>query len=193
MFNLKKSMLVAAIALMSVGAQAGVLVEPYVGVAFGDGDAAVDTVFIGTPEYDYISPAVGARVGYEFNNILVGADFSYEKMTINQTADTDESEFDASKYQLAVFAGYQFEMPFRAWIAFNVMNSLSNDDTNQDYEGLGGINVGGSYTGLPFGLAANLEFRSYEYDTEKIGGYDQDLSMGEVFLSVSAPFNFDLF
>ncbi len=193
-----KGLILLMAAVIGLNAQAGVLVEPYLGLGFGgDGHSKSGTV---RTDFDYgVSPLAGLRAGYRLWDIDLGLDASYQMATLDgsRLSGTDlilTSEEDVKKSQVGVFFGYNLPIPMRVWATYYFMGSMKYDNDSK-YTSGSGYAFGSSYTGLPL-VAINLEYRLVKYDEiESAAGVTStgDARLGEMLLSVSVPFNFELF
>lgn len=193
-----KGLILLMAAVIGLNAQAGILVEPYLGLGFGgDGHSKSGTV---RTDFDYgVSPLAGLRAGYSLWNINLGLDASYQMATLegqrlSGTNIISVADEDIKKSQVGVFLGYNLPVPMRVWATYYFMGSMKYDNDSK-YTSGSGYAFGTSYTGLPL-VAINLEYRLVKYDeSETAAGVtsNADARLGEMLLSVSVPFDFDVF
>lgn len=193
---MKKLLLVLCATLM-VNAQAGVLVEPYLGYRLVSGENSNST----KTEYDYNGALIGGRLGYQFLGFMGGLDYSrglgaYE---LESKVGSATSKADYTQSSFGLFAGYELPILLRAWVSYWMSNKLEGDsgaNSGDEFTGSGyGLGVG--FTGLPF-VSLNLEYRNMTYDEfmDKSSGVttaltgDNEIGMSEIILSVSLPLNF---
>ena len=169
-------------------AQAGVLVEPYLGFSIaGDGESTISTV---NYDFSYSSVTYGGRLGYSFLGLMGGLDYSMQSFKADVDAGGTETKKDVDKSQLGLFVGYDFPILLRAWATYFL--SAKADFTDYEFKSGGGYALGVGFTGLPF-VSINLEYRDLEYDKFEWATthtYDKKASLSEILLSVSAPFDF---
>lgn len=184
-----KKLLVAL--CFAFGANAGLLVEPYVGYQIS-GFETDYTVSGTTTELAYVTNGVnlGARLGYSYLLFMAGIDYSYG--TLSNDLDTGSitiEDIDATRF--GIFAGVELPILARAWATYYV--NANYEAGSDEYKGTGyGLGVG--FTGLPF-VSLNLEYRALTFDeivgdtgTTKLptSTYDE-YTASEIFLSVSLP------
>jgi len=156
-------------------AQAGFLIEPYVGT----GQFASTVDLASEDEEKATLSTMGARVGYGFlGTLYAGIDYA------NQT--TEVSNEDASMTNMAAFFGVDLPILLRAWAKYYVSSSLDLDITGVgDADFKDGYAVGIGFTGLPF-VSLNLELQNINY-TVDVSGNDVDLTTAGTVFSVSLP------
>ncbi|MDD0853320.1 outer membrane beta-barrel protein [Halobacteriovorax sp. GB3] len=193
---MKKLLLVLCATLM-VNAQAGVLVEPYLGYRLVSGEDSNSS----KTEYDYNGSVIGGRLGYQFLGFMGGLDYSrglgaYE---LEQKDSSGTSKNDYTQSSFGLFAGYELPILLRAWVTYWMSNKLEGDSgaVNGDEFNGSGYGLGIGFTGLPF-VSLNLEYRNMTYDeffdkaagtTTALSG-DSEIGMSEILLSVSLPLDF---
>ncbi len=185
----KSLLLLISLFIFSNTAQAGVLVEPYLGFGIGSGDR-------GNIDYDYTTPQFGARLGYSFLGLMGGIDYSLATsfdIDAENTTTGVNSSTSYKKNQFGIFVGYELPILLRAWGTYYVNASLEDDIAPiSDYSG-SGYALGVGFTGLPF-VSLNLEYRSFSYDEVETSGSTSTLSpsfdLNEILLSVSLPLDF---
>ena len=183
-------------------AQAGILIEPYIGFSLaGTGDFTA-----GSNQYDesYSTfPTLGGRLGFGTMGFMAGVDYSMQSFDLTSTRNVTEFEDAVSKKQLGVFVGYNLPMMLRFWGTYYLSSSLEGEDpasattvidVREEFSDGGGYALGVGFTGFPF-ISINLEYRTIEYDKYELNGvtvsnYNEKLDLSEVMISVSAPFDF---
>lgn len=190
-----KRILLASLFLFATSAQAGFLIEPYVGFGISSGENS-NTAKV---EYDQTAPFLGARVGYQTLGFMFGldytkgmeADFDTKVGSVTSTTDLDQSTF-------GVFVGYNLPVMLRVWGAYyfdTTLEQQSGAGTGDEISG-NGIGLGAGFTGLPF-VSLNLEYRMMTLDeskdnstgtTTKLTGTDE-VDYNQIMLSVSLPLN----
>jgi len=206
---MKKYMIASLMAFALISqAQAGILIEPYLGYIFsadtketGSGSGSFDY------KYDYSGLNYGGRLGYSTFGLQVGLDYnmaSYDYETSNSTTKLkDAYDFNA----FGAFVGFKFPVLLRVWGTYYFNAELKDKDSGSGgvYTPSGskfngnGFGLGAGFTGLPF-VNINLEYRSFTYDegttsagvklnlpdtTNGVGKH----SASEMILSLSVPFD----
>ncbi len=177
--------------LFSVNTHADLLLEPYLGYAIGSGEMGSSF------EYDYKTPQIGARVGYQMLGVMAGVDYSMStgKYDLDTTtvATGAETSTKYSKKQLGLFVGYNLPILLRVWGTYYLSASTEDDIAPITKSSGGGYALGAGFTGLPF-VSLNLEYRTYSYDESETSGVTTALNpesdFNEIFLSVSLPLTF---
>ncbi len=198
MNKMKLGLIMLLTALFGLNAQAGVLVEPYLGISsMGNGKSKSGST---RTEYDYkLAPTAGLRAGYSMWGFKLGLDASYEKTTLEShtlsgTKIIPLADQDIDKSQVGVFLGYNLPVPMSVWFTYYFMGSATYENDSKLTSG-SGFAFGTSYTGFSL-IALNFEYRNVKYDEfETAAGATSaaDANLGEILLSVSVPFNFELF
>ncbi len=174
----------------SANSQAALLLEPYLGYSFGSADRL-------NYEYDYSTPQIGGRVGYQMLGLMLGVDYSMGLGSFDMDAkNTTTGVTTTSKYkksQLGLFVGYNLPVLLRVWGTYYVNASLEDDIAPiTEYSG-SGFALGAGFTGLPF-VSLNLEYRNFSYDESETSGtttaLNPELEVSEILLSVSLPLTF---
>jgi hypothetical protein len=182
MVNVKNSLLVIAFTLItSTAANAGVLIEPHLGVALhGNADYGSSTTSYNGGQY-------GLRLGGEYLGFMAGMDYTHSSFTYKTTSSAGAvSNTDKSRSQLGLFGGYKFPILVRAWAGYYFTDKTS-DRTGSNFEKGHGTELGVGFTGLPF-LSVNLMYRMSSYDTNNAGDFSPSHDSKEVVLGVSIPF-----
>ncbi len=194
----KMGLITLLTALFCLNAQAGVLLEPYLGLGLaGDGKVKSGTTRTDM-SYD-IAPTAGFRAGYSMWGATLGLDASYQKLTLesSQLSGTNIiplGETDVDKTQAGIFLGYTLPVPMRVWLSYYFMGNAKLENDNK-YTSGSGYAFGTSYTGFSM-FAINLEYRNMKYDEfETAAGVTSttDANLAEMLLSVSMPFDLELF
>lgn len=194
-----KGVILLLSAVIGFSVQAGVLVEPYLGLGFGgNGHYKVGST---RTDIDYnLSPVAGLRAGYSMWNINLGIDASYQKATLGGQSLSGNNiitiaDKKISKSQIGIFLGYNLAIPMRVWGTYYFTGSMDYNSSNEAYNSGSGYAFGTSYTGLPI-VAINLEYRVMKYDKHTTAAGVEgsaDARLGEMLLSASVPFDFGIF
>ncbi len=171
---MKLRALIAMIAFTVVGqAQAGLLIDPYVGIGQAKNTIDAATGSEGTESMT----SIGSRLGYSF--LLFSAGIDYERSTIDKDTATN----------MSAFVGFDLPILLRVWAEYFVSSSYDADDsTDPDLNFKDGYGMGIGFTGLPF-VSINLEVAAYNYDFD-FGNQKVDYALGTTLLSVSLPLDF---
>jgi len=209
-----KNKIISALFLtsLSFSSFAGFLVDPYIGFKFGSKDQTVKNLGAanGTYEDKDSGYAIGSRLGYSFLGLMGGLDFNVGSITDKADSSpagiTVSGEDDYSTKQVGLFLGYELPILFRFWGTYyftneweaKSSNTVTGTDKGDTYSGSGfGLGVG--FTGLPI-VSINLEYKKSTFDEFKDGvtgaktsypsNFSSEVEASEIFLSVSAPFDF---
>ncbi|MBH48855.1 MAG: hypothetical protein CME71_11870 [Halobacteriovorax sp.] len=188
-----KRLLIASLFLFASSAQAGLLVEPYVGInlASGENGASPKT------EYDQTAPFLGARLGYQTFGFMFGLDYTKGMEGDFETKfGSTTSTVDSAQSTMGAFIGYNLPVMFRVWGAYyfdTTLEQKSGTGTGDEISG-SGLGLGAGFTGLPF-VSVNIEYRMMTMDEfkDKATGVTSTLSgtseidYNQILLSVSLP------
>lgn len=191
--------------LMTTTANAGLLVEPYLGYSFGSAETNVSNAGGANGTYDIKASGyrLGGRLGYQFLGFMGGVDYGIgaakEKISSIPNG-TSYSLDDYNVSQLGIFAGYELPILFRFWATYYTSYKMEVDggSNNGDEDSGSGFGLGAGFTGLPF-VSLNLEYKSITIDeTEFAGGGSvkyptnqiSERDINEIVLSVSLPLDF---
>jgi hypothetical protein len=163
-------------------ANAGLLLEPYLGYVSGQEKQVASVNFTGTE--------MGARVGFTKLGFAIGADY-----TIGSFTDDASPKDKFTVGDLGVFIAYKFPVLIRAYATYVPSAKLKIDTTPETTLQKGtAMKLGVGFTGLPF-VVINLEYITSTYDEAEQGGVTGSLNPSATTtayaLTVSAPF--DLF
>jgi hypothetical protein len=185
---------------MSSAAQAGILIEPYLGYETGDSTfkyvPSIDPS--GTEFTDSLSGVgYGMRLGYQFMIPWVALDYSSGTQTAK--VDKGRDSYDMTKSSLGAVVGVSLPL-IRAWAGYG----FSNEMTKKGTAGSADTKLKGTYlkAGVGLGILPLLEL-NLEYkinDLKKVdlgaGAGEQDKSAifdstkyDTIMFSVSMPFN----
>lgn len=182
---MKKLLLAAALVCAAhvSNANAGLLLEPYVGYGMGSSK-------IGTSKFDDSGLEYGARVAFETMGFFVGGEYMGASITSKPKTGTSTKETITN---LGLTAGYQFPVLIRAFATYYFDAQAKLDSTTPTTVKGSGMKVGVGYTGFPI-IAINLEYFMVSYTKGTIGGVSGTLTnkidANFIGLSVSAPFTF---
>lgn len=172
--------------LTSQQAQAGFLIEPFVGYTLsGETEDS-------TGSNDVTALNYGARLGLTTLGFMYGIEYNMG----NYTVEGDNGDADGDFTNLGAFVGYEFPIMFRVWFSY-YFNSTATPEAegNSDFDFNGsGTSIGLGYTGLPF-VSINLVYTTNTFDEIEgtiLGNsvntsLTEDLTMETITLGVSLP------
>ena len=171
---------VAATAALAIGslANAGILIEPYLGYHTGKFE-------IGSTENDTKGITYGGRIGYQSLGFMGGFDY----MTGTWTSESSGSDVDVTPTDMGVFIGYKFPVLIRAYFTYNfdAQTKAESGGSSNKFTGKG-MKLGIGYTGFPF-VSINLEYISDSYDEMDGMSLSSDATGKMYGLTISAPFD----
>lgn len=155
-------------------AQAGVLLEPYLGYHMGKDKDAVDT--------DTNGMVFGGRVGYSQLGFAAGLDIMQGAWTHKSKPSVDTTPSD-----MGLFVAYEFPVLLRAYAVYNLQSNLGIKfaNGNDTYKG-NGFKIGVGITTLPF-VAVNLEYRTSTFTKNNTGAMNPSYKQDTYGLTVSLP------
>lgn len=145
---LKGIVLALALAGLSLPAQAGLHVEPFLGYHMGKDDS--------TPENDITGTEMGARVGFSTLGLSVGGELSKGMYDVDSNPSVD-----LEPTNMGIFAAFEFPILVRAYATY-IINAKADYGSSTEIEG-SGVRLGVGFTGLPF-IAINVEYIDTTYD-----------------------------
>lgn len=181
---------------ISLTANAGILIEPYIGYEMGD------------VQYDLVGPTneitekgtgtgYGLRLGYKILAPWVALDYTGSSGTLKPDSGTDH---DYTTTGLAAVVGVDLPL-IRAWAGYGFSNEATRIGTNgeADWKFKGTYTkVGVGFGFIPF-VSVNAEYKMNSYSKVDIDGTTNgEVSRGDIFeklkndvlmFSVSIPFN----
>ena len=175
---MKKLLLPLVMLTISLNAQAGFLIDPYIGTgsyasSFDAANAAAEGV--DQDDVEESMTAVGSRLGYSF--LLLNAGIDYQLATVDGDNATN----------ISAFVGVDLPILFRFWGEYFISSDVDVDSgVTSDFTDGYGLGVG--FTGLPF-VSINLEAQYLNYELES-SGFEYDVTTASYLLSVSLPLDF---
>lgn len=185
-------------AMLTQPAQAGLLLEPYIGYEVGTLEADY-TSGGGTLKYDTSGVTFGARVGYTFPAMFwVGLDYSISSGDADVDSDPGNNYQSDTGQRSSLFAVVGIDLPIllRVYAGYGFMNEFKIDDSaSSTYTG-SAVKVGLGFTSLPF-VSLNAEYIMSTYDTFEANGVERDIGsapfsdakQNALMLSASVPFD----
>lgn len=165
-------------------ANAGVLLEPYLGYGMGSSKQ-------GSSKNDDSGLEYGARVAYETLGFFVGGEYMGGSIkSKDKTAGTSNT---LTPTNLGATVGYKFPVLIRVYGTYFFSADAKVDSTPASTVKGNAMKIGVGYTGFPI-ISINLEYYAATYTKAEIGGVSGDLTNkitgNMIALSVSAPFTF---
>lgn len=191
---MKKILALLAFAVgFSLSAQAGIMIEPYLGYETGDVKTKLKTG--DTREYTDTTAgsALGLRLGYKF--LLPWAALDYTMGTGTYKDESSNVSPDYSKTSMGAVVGVDLPI-IRAWAGYGFSNEATIKYTGGDVKLKGTYTkVGVGFTPLPL-ASLNVEYKINTYTKWETGGasftvndYYDTYSHNTIIASVSIPFN----
>ena len=186
-----------SLSLTSIKAQAGILLEPYLGYKFGSVNSTNGTSNSspGTANsYTTNGLVYGGRLGIRVPLVFFAADYSMASGKMNGSG----IDSDMTQSSLFAVAGLNLAI-IRAWVGYGFMNNLTQKLGAGDvtYEG-SALKAGLGFSGIPF-VSINLEYIQdtfTKYTSPANGQQDisaanqiSDASGKSLMFSISLPFN----
>lgn len=176
--------------VMTTPAQAGIMLEPYLGLEQGQTYAVTSTA---DASYKTSGTAIGARIGYSLPALFwLGVDYSM--MSGKGKPDIGGSDGDLKRTDLYAVAGVDLPILLRAWAGFGLMNSATVSTGGVDTKISGGtkMKAGVGLTMLPL-VSVNLELFNHKGAKYETGGTEVSTTALEDnggLLTVSLPLDF---
>lgn len=172
--------------LYSSPSNAGLLIEPLVGINYIDYlDIQEESNFEAGNGVSY-----GGRLGYQSNGLRVGIDY------LDTSVDMADSEFNRNLEleEWGAFIGYKFPILFKAYAAyiFSAEGESRLNSLTLDLKEGKGYKLGIGTTFIPF-IDINLDYRKISFDPYELGSREigEEADLEAFLLSVSLPL--DLF
>jgi hypothetical protein len=193
---MNKLLLILAVFFGVQVAQAGILIEPYLGYETGSFKYAE----VGTPDSSFTDTitgtGMGLRLGYKFLIPWVALDYT----TVSgkgKAGDPTEENYDITQTGMAAVVGADIPL-LRAWLGYGFSNeSVRKATANSVETKLKGTytKVGVGFKFIPF-VSLNAEYKINNDDKVEGSGFSSNksdvfssLSNNSLMISVSAPFN----
>ena len=165
-----------SIVLLGATAQAGIILDPYLGYAISGSNSSGSKVS---------GSDMGVRLGFNTLGFGLGLDatlagtYKYENNGVSG---------DMTPSHLGVFVSYAFPVLVRAYGTYFVNSKISDSTTTVTGNG---TKIGVQFTGLPF-IAVGVEIYNMNYTDVEISGLKASTSGTETQtrLAISAPFYF---
>ena len=175
---------------LSSKANAGLLIEPYLGYQGGTLNLSSNTIADANMQMKGVT--FGGRLGLTVPLFFVALDYSSANGNVDGWGYTNTSTI---QNQLAAVIGMQ--IPFlRFFVGYAFMNDLKIQDTADLNLSGSAVKAGASFTALPF-ISLNLEYIMNTYNHVKEPGVDQGIpgamlnkaKSDAILFSVSVPFD----
>ena len=175
------------ITVITATANAGILLDPYVGYGFGKTKFSSPASI----EFDNTATQFGARIAYTVPIFFIGADYMIltgkSKVTSGPGKDSD-----ISGNALYLMVGAHIPL-LRGYLGYGVLgNTVVKDSSSEATYTGSSMKLGVGFTGLPF-VALNLEYYRDTYNKYKdsvLGDGSCDGTPNTYFLTVSLPLEF---
>lgn len=168
--------------LVTSTAQAGLLVEPIIGLNVNH------KLEPKSDSYSGLGGAYGGRLGFQNYGFQLGLDY------LASSTDLDDKDFknNFKSQDWAAFVGFEFPILVRVYAGYIFSATgdvnLTGGGKAKMTDGTG-TKIGVGFTGLPF-LDINVEYRRGSYDSVKVGGVKTgSADFSATMLSVSLPLN----
>lgn len=173
--------LVLGVMFIGTSAQAGLLIDPYVGMGASAYKVEFDSAALAAVNTDETesSTVFGARIGWTLTLLSLGVD--YQMMTFKDDDDDEHAITNTS-----IFAGVDLPILLRFWAEYTVSSSLELDNVTTTFKD--GYAVGIGFTGLPL-VSLNLEVEAQNYDIEldNVANSEGTYTLASTIFSVSLP------
>jgi hypothetical protein len=178
---MKKLLIALSMLVFAPAANAGIMIEPFVGYESGETEQAG-----GTPE-DYTGTTMGARLGYGMLGFSFGLHYG---IGTGETDPATPPATDIDLTEMGLFASYEFPVLIRAYAVYLLSSKADADDGTgkTELEG-GGMKLGVGFTGLPF-VVINLEMTNRTFDEANgtaLGANEIDLNSYALVVSIPLP------
>lgn len=182
--NNKIILIVLGILASSLQANAGILLDPYLGKV----DTEIETKIEAFPALDSKDTVnnnsiYGTRLGVKFSMFSLGIDYQV-------VSGDDRYDEDFSINNTSLFLGIDLPVWFRFWGEYFLSSNITGDtaDTIDDLEMVNGYGLGVGFTGLTF-VSINLEMENINYEYV-VSGLDVEYSQKNTILTLSIPLDF---
>lgn len=164
-------------------AQAGFLLEPYMGMHFNS--TYKDNDCSGNCDGSISGIAIGGRAGFQNLGFMFGVSGKRVSYDVE-----DSTQGDLATTTIGVFAGYDFPILLRVWGEYILSGTGAYDDSssNQELNVGSGTTLGVGYKIFPF-ISLNLEIGSLNFDeTTYDGGSNKiDTDLNTYMVGISVP------
>ncbi len=175
-----KFLVISALLCMSFGlnqtANAGVMLEPFVGYGMGSSKA-------GSAKYKDSGTVYGARVAYYMAGFFAGGEYQGSSFTFKPTTGSDVT---GKGTDIGATVGFEFPILLRVYGTYFVSSQMKTEGSTLKGSGM---KVGVGYTAFPL-VAFNLEYYSPTYTKSGSDTLTDKLVASEIMLTVSVPFTF---
>ena len=170
-----------------LAANAGILLEPYVGAEFDN--FAADITSGGTLKYNDTGPHAGLRLGYQFPLIFVAADYDFGALNSSIDQPTGAGFKSGSVTRSSAFAEIGAKVPLLyAYVGYGFLNDWTFKQASGTNDLLfkgTAVKAGLSFTGLPF-IAVTLEYMTSTFSKFATGGTETSIGTSATFKTASA-------
>ena len=178
--------LIYCLLLLSLPAQAGILMEPYAGYAQSLSDS--NAGYLDT-SLSYSSPFVGAKLGFTAFGLSGGVDVVYQRDHLRAKNQYQNLRPRFKRADTGVFLGFRLPALFRFYGKYILSSEFETDIWDA-------VEPSGAALGIGYPLALfsiNVEYRNLSW--EKIDTYQgrrdvsEETKLSDILLSISLPIN----
>ena len=197
---MRKLLLSMVLIIWSISSFAGLMIEPSIG--YLDGSMDTKTTLAGQNlEYGVTGTEFGAKVGYSFLGLNLGASYfvASTDFAVDQPSNSGLVDVGFDSTKMGVFAGFNFPVLLRVWGIYHLSSEYEESIGDKDLLSGKGYTLGLGLTPIPIplpflSLSFNLEYTMINLDEGKDGVTGTistiDYDVQEIKLSVSTPLNF---
>ncbi len=188
-----KNLFASLIVLTGISAQAGIMIEPFLGYA--SGKVSVTQTSGTDASSKSTGTGYGARIGYEFPmGLVLAGEYAGGSGTITYNAGGSDDKYSSTA--ISAIVGYSHGM-FRGWAGYGFTDEVTNKMSTGDIVFKGSnLKVGVGVMPIHH-LSINFEYIIQKYTKLTSGGVEADVSSNyskfdptTMLISVSAPFEF---
>ena len=191
MMKIFKATLLSFFLFFSAQANAGFLLEPFLGYESGKIDVDYDaSIPVTDVDWDATGAELGLRLGWTFAGLQLGAEYHSAALLGTPTGSTIDS--GVATTNMGVFVGFEFPVMFRIYGTYLLKIEDASDDISGSYpkpEGTG-YKIGFGFTSLPI-VDINIIYAMRNLEVEDTAGTKvADVGTTSYGLEISFPFEF---
>ena len=199
---MKKTLLTPLLLLTLSTANAGFLVEPWLGYNMAtSGKGATEVGY--NLEFEHSSPSIGAKIAYTRFNFEFGADLAHQSFSLETDNETEgvTVKDDFKRTDIYLYAGLKLPVLMKGWFKYLVSSSFKGGEgggpsgwpENTEFSKPSGFAIGIGYSAFPM-VNLNAEFKKLSWGEYNAYGrtetFREDMSLSEILFSVSLPLSF---